>query len=92
MTTETKQAKQTKRIDVLQNPEAEVPVEVLAEAITEIAKAAQRLISGPLTKRAVIVLIQDGCTGLSKAVIESVLNSAADLKRRYVTSPSARRR
>ncbi len=58
--------------------------EVIAKAIEEIAASAKKLLGGRLSRRAVIVLIQDSTTGLSKAAIEAVLDAAAGLTR-YVT-------
>lgn len=70
---------------VVQDPGDEVPREVLAKAVVEVADAAKRLLNGPLTKRAVIVLVQDACKGqVSRAVVEVVLDAASDLKRLYV--------
>ena len=63
----------------------EVETEVLAKAITDIAEAAQTLLSGPLTKRAIFLLIRDSTTPpVALATIEAVLEAAADLKKRFV--------
>lgn len=73
-----------KKIEVV-DPENEVPQEVLAKAIVQASEAAQKLLAGPLTRRAIVVLIQDACpANIPRTTIELVLNAAADLRRRYV--------
>jgi hypothetical protein len=71
----TKQA----RIKVIQS-DPEVPLEILAEAVLDVAKAAKAIMNGPLTRRAVILLIHDKCAGrVSKTAIEAVLDGAEGL-------------
>jgi hypothetical protein len=69
----------------------DVGPEILAQAIVDVSEAAKKLLAGPLTERAIVILIQDSCghtAGGSKAVsqesIKLVLHAAADLRHRYV--------
>lgn len=60
--------------------------EVLASAIQEVAAAARKLLGSRLTKRAVLVLIQDEIGGrtVSLQTISTVLDSASRLESTYV--------
>lgn len=53
----------------------------LAAALEKVSEAAKKILNGPLTKRAVLVLIKDLCpqTGYSLSSIETVLEAAANL-------------
>lgn len=74
-----------KKIVVKNEKPDQVPVEVLAQSITDVAEAAQKLLSGPLKKRAVMVLIKDACNArVSLGDIDLVLSVAADLKKYYL--------
>lgn len=70
----------TKTITVKTNEEKPEPMEVLAQAIIDVADAFQKLRSGRLTQRAVILLIKDS-TGLTQRDIEAVLVACENLKR-----------
>ena len=76
-----------KAVDAIIKNTAEKPVaqEILAESIVAVAKAASVLLSGPLKRRAIFVLIRDATSHtVSLNDIEKVLDAAADLQRRYV--------
>jgi hypothetical protein len=73
-------------VTVKQNPENEVPAEVLAEAIVQVADAAKRLLSSRLTKRAILVLLHDS-SGVGMRDIEYVLDHAAQLAFVYIKQP-----
>jgi hypothetical protein len=77
---------QKKVVNVVQDPEAPVESEVLADAIVAVSDAAKKLLNGPLKKRAIITLIKDYSPQVSRADIESVLEAAADLATFYVKS------
>jgi hypothetical protein len=64
-------------------PDDDVAPTVLAQAIVDIAKGADCLLNGPLSRRAVYLLIRDR-SGVSLGDIESVLTAAAELKDVYV--------
>jgi hypothetical protein len=77
--------KPTRRVKVTE-PEV-VEVEVLATAIVQISDSVRKLIDGPLTRRAIAVLIRDATTPpVPLSTIDLVLDTAADLKKRYVKS------
>lgn len=72
-------------ITVEQDPDAPVEKPVLAQAIVDISRSLKRLRDSGLNRRGIIVLLQHS-TRLSKADIESVLNSLESLERDYCRS------
>lgn len=73
-------------VEVIQDPDAPVAVEILAESIEKIAEAADRMMNAGLTKRAILVLLRDQ-TGLGMREIERVLDALSDLTA-YLQEPS----
>lgn len=88
---ETKREKLLKAFDT----QAQEQSALVADAIRQVATAAQRLLTSGLTKRAVVVLIQDlipaNARGqkLGKGDIEAVLDAAANLGK-FVEKPKAK--
>ncbi|MCH9751083.1 MAG: hypothetical protein K0U61_02590 [Alphaproteobacteria bacterium] len=79
----------TKAVKVKQPapPAEEVPTEVLAEAICAVADAADKLMTGRLNAKAVILLIQHACPSADRPTqkqIEMVLHAARSLRIEYV--------
>lgn len=80
---------------VTQTPGAEVPTEILAEAIVKISDSIEALKNSKLTERAILLLIQDNCKpvgkypqkNISQSQIRSVLESIGSLKKVYVKQP-----
>ena len=70
------------RVKVVQEVDAPVEKEVLAEAIIKISAAAEALRKSGLNEKAIIVLIADK-TKFSKNTIRTVLDGLADLRRTY---------
>jgi molybdenum-dependent DNA-binding transcriptional regulator ModE len=74
------------KVAIKQDPENEVAIEILGQAIVDVAEGAKKLLSSRLTERAVVTLIQDylGADARGNKVarrdIERVLAAAADLK------------
>jgi len=67
------------------SPEESVSGEILSQAIVDVASAGKKLLDGPLTKRAIIVLLQDAIPhNISLYQIESVLEAAANLEKTFV--------
>ena len=66
-----------------QNPE---PVELLAKSIVQVAEASEKLLNAGLTRRAIVVLLQDGIgsTKITKNQIRLVLENLPRLKAWYV--------
>ena len=79
----TRKAKK-KKITIIANPEENL--EILAESIIQVAGAFQEFNDSRLTKRAIILLIQDriGSTRINRSQIEAVLGAAAELKSAYI--------
>lgn len=65
---------------------AEESVELLAQSIVQVAKAAEKLVNSGLTERAIAVLLQDGIgvSKISKSQIYLVLENLPRLKAWYV--------
>jgi hypothetical protein len=72
-----------KKVIVKQDAEKPVEVEVLAQAIVEIGKAAKRLAASSLNRKAVVVLLSHQ-TGLGQGVVKAVLDGIADLESTYL--------
>ena len=66
-----------------QDPDDEIPVEVLATEIVKLAKGMQALEKSRLSSRAILVLLKDA-TGLSFEQIRRVLAGLRDLEKTYV--------
>lgn len=75
-------AKKTKKINVIQDEEEEIPQEILAEAIVNISKAFKSLAKSGLNRRAIVALIHDN-SRIAKRIIEMVLNNLEALKENY---------
>lgn len=79
-------------VTVKQDPANEIPVEVLADAIVQVADAAKRLLSSRLTTRAVVLLIHDACGGaVGKRDIQMVLEKSAMLAATYIKKPAVKK-
>lgn len=65
------------------NPES---TELLAKSIVQVSDASYKLLNSGLTKRAIVVLLQDGigATKINKSQIELVLENLPRLKSWYV--------
>jgi len=63
----------------------DVNLEELAKSIEQVAAATRKINNSRLTRKAIVILIQQGITGsISRAAIEAVLDTAADLDRLYL--------
>lgn len=76
-------ARAAKILKVVQDPEAEVPTEVIAQAIADIADSMRRINAGRLTRKAIVTLLADD-TKLGKGTVETVLMSLTDLEKTYL--------
>lgn len=84
-----KMSKAKKNVTVKQDEEALVEVEVLAQAIVDISKAAKRLASSRLNRKAVIILLSHQ-TGVGQTVIGNVLDGLDSLEANYLRPESKR--
>lgn len=82
-----------KEVKVVQNEEAPIAVEVMAESIKEISNGIKRLRSTRLNDKALHLLIQHACRGVSGAysnskpglpVIRAVIESIESLEATYL--------
>ncbi len=76
--------KTKKKAVIIADPEEDL--EILAESIIQVAGAFKKFENSRLTKRAIILLIQDrvGATRINRWQIEAVLEAAAELKSAYI--------
>lgn len=72
-----------KKVTVSQNPEKEVPTEIMAEAIVEIAEAARRLRTSRLNDKAILLLLSKS-SGQPQHVVKAVLDAAESLAKNYL--------
>ena len=81
-----------KRKVAIEQGEQKVKPSVLADSVVAVAEGMRRALAGGLTRRAVVVLIQDSVKGtISRAEIEKVLDAVENLDKRYVRLPSKRK-
>lgn len=71
------------KVIVHQDPEKEIPVEILAKSISDIAKGMKQISESRLSKRALMLLIRDS-SNVSLGEIERVLKSLDSLERVYL--------
>lgn len=82
-----------KQVKVVQNPEKEIPAEVLAESIVAISQGIRRLRAGRLNDRALVLLIQYASppVGRSQRIgqteVRAVLEGIESLERTYIRKP-----
>lgn len=69
-------------IKVIQDPEAEIPTEIIAQAIVDISKSMKKISSGKLNRRAIVALVKDH-TGISMAITCKVLDCLESLEKTY---------
>lgn len=84
------------KVTVKQNPEKEVPTEVLADSIVSIAAGLKKLRSGRLTDKALYLLIQHaapnagrGGGAISQAQIKAVFEGIEALERTFLKKKAA---
>lgn len=75
--------KSASKVKIVQNPEKEIPVEILAQHIVDVSRAWKTIVHGRLTQRVLVLLIRD-ITGLNVTDIEKVLDALPVLEKRYL--------
>jgi len=84
-----------KKVIIKNNPENEIPLEIIAEAIVEISKSMEVLKNSRLTQSAILLLIHDNCRSVGgkfdkkKPTIKQILaviESISTLKNQYIKS------
>ena len=87
-----------KKVTIKQVPEAEVPIEILADSIVAIAAGIRKLRTGRLNDRALFLLIQNAAPTmkakfrspqkLSVKDIQAVFDGIDSLEREYIRKPA----
>lgn len=77
------------KVQVVQNPENEIPAKILAESIVKISEFTKALRSAGLKDRALILLIND-ISGVPMSNIRAVLCALEDLSATYVSKKSSK--
>ena len=72
---------------VVQNQENAHAVEIIADAIVELAKAMKKINQSRLTQDAIVTLIVRNSTGLSRSAVETVLENLDTLEERWLKNP-----
>jgi hypothetical protein len=72
-----------KKVTVVQDPEKEVPAEMIAQSIVDMGKAMKALSKSRLKREAILTLIKDK-TGITKADIGRVLDSLELLEKDWL--------
>ena len=75
-----------KNIRIKKNDENPESAELLAQSIIQVADGFNKVLNTPLSRRAVVVLLQDGigATKITKGQIELVLDALPRLKGWYI--------
>ncbi len=73
-------------IKITKTEGAEESVELMAESVVQVAKALEKLLNSGLTKKAIVILLQDGIgtSKITKSQIYLVLEALPRLKAWYV--------
>lgn len=71
------------KVTIKQRPENPIPVEIMAEAVVEIASAMKVLERTRLSRKAVIALVHDS-SGVPKRVIADVLDHLQNLEKNWL--------
>lgn len=76
------------KVTVVKDGEKVIEVQIMEQAIVDVATAARKLLNSKLSNRAVYLLIKDSMTGNGMGLrdIEVVLDCAAKLDKRYLKS------
>lgn len=79
-------SKETPKVKIVKDGEKVIELQIMEQAIVDVATAARKLLSSKLTKRAILVLIKDSIKGTPMPLkdIEIVLDCAATLDKRYL--------
>lgn len=70
------------KLIVKQDPEKEVPVEIIAQAIVDIGKSMKRIAASKLNRKAILVLVKAD-TNITMDAIGRVLDSLEQLEKTY---------
>jgi hypothetical protein len=70
---------------VPENPDEPMPVEIIEQAIVDIAAGMKKLNSTRLTRKAIVTLLH-ASSNVNKGTIEVVLNNLEDLERNWLKS------
>lgn len=75
-----------KQIQAVKDPENEIPMKMMEQAVVDIAAGFNRLKTSRLSKRAIVLMVQDsaGSTQVTKKQVEQVLDAAADLGKTFL--------
>lgn len=80
----------TKPLIVKQIEEAPVATEILAESIVTISRGVKKLLAGPLSTDALVLLIQEAAGGrgrISQEDIRTVMAGMSQLEERFIRKP-----
>lgn len=77
--------KKQPKVTIINDEKEPIAVEILADSIVKVAKAAQDLLSSRLNENTICLLISSK-TGLAQWKIKDVLRSAADLEKDFLKS------
>lgn len=75
-----------KKLVITKDKEDPIPVEIMERAIVDVAAGFKRMAASKLSKKAIILLVQDsvGSTRITKRQVGEVLDAAANLDRDYL--------
>lgn len=77
----------SKTVKIVQPEIDPVPVEILATAIRDIAKAMKRIDASGLTRRGIALLVAD-CSGVNLSTVARTLSGLDRLEREFISKPT----
>lgn len=72
------------KLKIKQDPEEEIPTEIIAKSIVNLSDGFQKLLKGGLRFETVVILLHD-VTKISKREIRNILGELPRLKQRFTT-------
>ena len=73
-----------KQITVTSTEKNPVPLEILADEIKAVSNGIKKLYSGPLKRRAIVLLLKDCTPGVTMTQIENIMDSMDALAQRFL--------
>lgn len=81
-----------KTVNVVQDAKAPVPIEVMAESVRAISQGVKKLLAGPLSDKAIVLLIQNAAPSVGRyptrkigtVEVRAVLEGIESLERVYL--------
>lgn len=75
--------KKSPKVELIQEKEKEIPVQILAKSIVDVAEAMERIKSSRVTRDLIVTLVW-ARSGVSKAAINTILDNLENIERQWL--------